>query len=285
MKIKIALVSVLMCIVQFGFAGVQIKYGVSTYQNKRPYQEDRFAYAKVDKGYFFGVYDGHGGDKTSSLLCNKLHGYFASEKGSLEKRLRYAFEKADYISQNSFSDGSTALAVFIDNNNVMHCAWAGDTRAVLEKSGKVSFATQDHKPDRADEKKRIERAGGNIFKYGVWRINGLAVSRSIGDVDCKLQQIGCIISDPEYALVQLDANNHFLILASDGVWDVIANNDAVTMVQDGLRSGKSLDAIAKIVQDAAIKKGSNDNITVCVVQFNWSPISTTRKWWNWLWNK
>jgi hypothetical protein len=46
-----------------------------------------------------------------------------------------------------------------------------------------------------------------------------------------------------------------------------------------------LDVIAKELQNAVIKKGSGDNITVCIVQFDWSPVSTLRKWWNWLWGK
>lgn len=285
MKTKIALVSLFGLVAPLSLAHVKIEYGISTYQNRRPYQEDRFAHAIVDNGEFFGVYDGHGGDKVSSLLKDNLHTYFAQAKGSLEQKFQHAFGQADYISQNSWSDGSTAVAVYIDKNNVMHCAWAGDSRAVLECGGKVCFATQDHKPDRVDEKQRIELAGGEIVHHGVWRVNGLAVSRSIGDVECKRQGVGQIIADPEYAQMQLKPDSHFLIIASDGVWDVIESKEAVEMVSRELRNGLSLDDLAKTLQDAAIKKGSGDNITVCVAQFDWSPISTPRKWWNWLWGK
>jgi protein phosphatase 1L len=285
MKIKIALLFLFILVAPLGLARVKITYGVSTDQNKRPYQEDRFTYARINKGEFFGIYDGHGGDRASSLLKDNLHLYFAKAKGSLKAKFQHAFEQADYISQNSWSDGSTALAIYIDEKDVMYCAWAGDTRAVLEGNGKVFFATQDDKPDRLDEKQRIERAGGEIVKYGVWRVNGLAVSRSIGDVECKRQGIGQIIATPEYARIQLKSKNHFLIFASDGLWDVVENEDAVATVNSLLHSEKSLDVIAKALQGIAIKKGSDDNITVCVVQFDWLPVSTSRKWWNWLWGK
>ena len=285
MKSRILLAGLFVLVAPVNTVAVEMTFGISTHQNRRPYQEDRFAHAIVDKGDFFGVYDGHGGDKVSSLLKDNLHTYFAKAKGSVEQKFQHAFEQADFIAQNSWSDGSTALAVYIDKNNVMHFAWAGDTRAVLECGGKFCFGTQDHKPDRADEKQRIEQAGGSVVEWGVWRVNGLAVSRSIGDAVCKLQGIGQILATPEYAQVQLKPDNHFLILASDGVWDEISNKAAVAIVNRGLRNKLSLNDIAKTLQDVAIKKGSGDNITVCVIQFDWSPVSTPRKWWNWLWGK
>jgi serine/threonine protein phosphatase PrpC len=121
--------------------------------------------------------------------------------------------------------------------------------------------------------------------HGVLRVNGLAVSRSIGDKSCKLQGVGQIIATPEYATKKLNSDNHFLILASDGLWDVIDNEEAIAIVNNGLRNKTLLNDIAKTLQTAAIKKGSGDNITVCVVQLDWSPVSTVKKWWNWLWGK
>src|SRR5438445_9108390 len=143
MKTRMLLASLFVLVAPLSIAAVGITFGVSTYQNRRPYKEDRFTHEILDNGEFFGVYDGHGGDKVSSLLKDNLHIYFANAKGSIEQKFQRAFEQADYVSQNSWSDGSTALAVCIDkNNNVMYCAWAGDTRAVLECGGKDCFGTQ-----------------------------------------------------------------------------------------------------------------------------------------------
>jgi len=285
MKIKNLLALLCMCLASLSLAQVNIKYGLFTYQNTRPYQEDRFAHAKIDKGEFFGVYDGHGGDKVSSFLKDKLHVFFGKARGSLQKKFERAFEQADYISQNSFKDGSTAVVVYIDKNNRVHLAWVGDSRAVLESNGSVALATQDHKPDRSDEKQRIEKAGGEVLKHGVWRVNGLAVSRSIGDVSLKKMGVGQIIATPEYAQMQLTADNHFLILASDGLWDVMSNEDCVKMVRAALSKNKSLDVIAEGLAREAIKQASGDNITVSVIQFDWSSGSRAKSWWSWLWGK
>lgn len=250
-------------------AELNITYGVAMHQNGRPYQEDRFAYANSNGGKFFGVYDGHGGDKTSSFLKNNLHTYFQECLGKTrQQRFEYAFAKAEESALKNFDEGSTAVVAYIDGDNVLHCAWAGDSRAVLECNGKISFFTDDHKPDRADEKERIESAGGRIYWYGVWRVNGLAVSRSIGDRKVKSKG-GQVIATPEYVQMQLSSENHFLIIASDGLWDVVSNEEAVAMVKEGLGDKKSVEDVAQMLQSEAIGSGSHDNITVCVVKFDW----------------
>jgi len=291
MKVRIVLLPLLFTAV-ITFAGVKINYGVSTHQNRRPYQEDRFMHVAGNAGQFFGIYDGHGGAHVSELLTQKLHRYFAQAKGSIQQKFERAFEKADYEAQNQYPhEGSTALTIIVDKNDKAYFAWAGDTRAVLEDNGAVGFFTADHKPDRKDEKERIERAGGKIKMYGVWRVNGLAVSRSIGDASCKQEGVGQIIATPEYKALQLKENNHFLVMASDGLWDVMENEEVVAMVSAALRNNKSLNDIAQMLQNEAIKRGSGDNITVCVMQFDWQKEyrqpreSLMRRFWNWLQGK
>lgn len=283
MKIKVIAALLVMFITPLSMAHVKITYGVSTHKNKRAYQEDRFDHAIINGGDFFGVYDGHGGYQVSSLLKSNLPTYFKKAEGSIENKFDRAFEQADYISQNSWpNEGSTALAVYIGKDDVLHWAWCGDTRAVLECNDKVCVFTKDHKPHSPAEKQRIEQAGGGVYHYGVWRVNGLAVSRSIGDKSCKLAGIGQIIATPEYESIHLKSDNHFLILASDGLWDVMSNETAVAIVVKELRNKKPLDVIAEILQNAAIKKGSGDNITVCVVQFDWQQDFFLKRWWDWL---
>ncbi|HLW72610.1 MAG TPA: PP2C family protein-serine/threonine phosphatase [Candidatus Babeliales bacterium] len=250
---------------------MKVVYGLSTHQNKRSYQEDRSDQADINGGKFFAVYDGHGGANVSSFLKSNLHTYFTeclAGKPDVKQAFECAFLKAENYALSNYEDGSTAVVTFIDKNNVLHCAWVGDSRAVLESNGRVGFATQDHKPDRYDERKRIENAGGEISVWGVWRVNGLAVSRSIGDKPLKDDAKGQIIAVPECVEIPLTADNHFLILASDGLWDVIKNEDAVAMVTKELAKNSSLDKIAQALQNDAIAKGSGDNITVCVIKLN-----------------
>ena len=299
MKIKLIALN-LLCVAAFACAGVKINYGVSTHQNKRPYQEDRFTHADIYysgffMGDFFGVYDGHGGSHVSHFLAQNLHTDFADRmKLPIDMLFSVIFTDADMIAQNRWpNQGSTALVAFVDKANHLDCAWVGDTRAVLESKGKVGFITNDHKPDRKDERKRIQRAGGKVEMHGVWRVNGLAVSRSIGDKNIKdgakgkIGTKGQIIATPEYAHIQLKPENHFMIMASDGLWDVMSNEEAVGIVSKALQNGKSLNTIAQILQDEAIKRGSGDNITVCVIQFDWQAPreSLFRRWLNWLQGK
>eukprot|EP00955_Chlamydomonas_euryale_P010011 107421-Chlamydomonas_euryale.AAC.8 len=80
--------------------------------------------------------------------------------------------------------------------------------------------TVDHKPNNKDEKERIENAGGVVIWAGTWRVGGvLAVSRAFGDKPLKQ----FVISTPHVREDMLSRDDEFLILASDGVWDVINN--------------------------------------------------------------
>ncbi|HSC24821.1 MAG TPA: PP2C family protein-serine/threonine phosphatase [Candidatus Babeliales bacterium] len=206
--------------------------------------------------------------------------------------------QAEKYALKHFNDGSTAVVVYIDDNNKLHCAWTGDSRAVLESNGKLAFATQDHKPDSPKELQRISKAGGTIYKHGVWRINGLAISRSIGDKPCKINAKGQIIAIPEYAAIQLTPENHFLIIASDGLWDVMSNEQVIDIIKKELKNNISIapsinimEDVAIKIQNIAIKKGSSDNITVCLIKFSWNEInsieshSIIKKLWNWIWSK
>jgi protein phosphatase 1L len=269
MKTKIALY-VLALSASLSAAEFKISYDVSTCRNRRSYQEDRFAHANINDGQFFAVYDGHGGDKVSSFLKDNLHTYFQQCLGDSKKQcFEDAFAKAeDYVLKN-YNDGSTAVVAYVDKDNTLHYAWAGDSRAVLECGGKACFFTHDHKPERIDEKARIQKAGGMVYFHGVWRVNGIAVSRSIGDKQEKEYGLDQIIALPEYADIQLTPHNHFMIVASDGLWDEMSNEEAVDMVTKGLQDQQSLKSIAETLQNTAIKKGSRDNITVCVVKFDW----------------
>ena len=260
---------------------------IPSFQNRREYQEDRFLHTRLkDKnkkkiGDFMAVYDGHGGDKAACLLQKKLHHHFAgylSKRITVAKAFERAFEKIEEEALKSFDDGSTAVAGYVDNKNMLHAAWVGDSRLVVEHNGTIGFATEDHKPDRPDERHRIEELSiGKVYMDGAWRVLGLAVSRSIGDRRCKYADIarknggipGRVIATPEYAQYQLTPANHFAIIASDGLWDAVDNKDAITIAKKALElNGISNDA-AEALKNEAIKRGSGDNITVIVAQFDW----------------
>ncbi|KAG8375202.1 hypothetical protein BUALT_Bualt10G0075900 [Buddleja alternifolia] len=114
--------------------------------------------------------------------------------------------------------GSTAVAVVLTDEHVV-VANCGDSRAVLYRGGRVIPLSFDHKPDRADEKVRVEASGGRVFGADTPRVEGiLAMSRAIGDRFLKPY----VISEPEVTFTRRDAEDEFLILASDGLWDVMS---------------------------------------------------------------
>src|SRR5438477_5431293 len=203
---------------------VSVNYGTATEQNKRPYQEDRYKHARIRNnnsvvlGSFFGVYDGHGGQKTSGFLAQNLHDKFARRLrygNSIKTALHRAFLSADRDACKNYVDGSTAVAIYLDNDtNILYYAWVGDSRLFVNNGP----ATKDHKPNDPQEKERIEQAGGKVELLGVPRVNGLAVARAIGDEPIKRLGRKQVIATPEYGQYQLTPDNEFMILASDGIW-------------------------------------------------------------------
>ena len=90
----------------------------------------------------------------------------------------------------------------------------------------------DHKPNSKEERERIEAAGGVVVWAGTWRVGGvLAVSRAFGDKPLKR----FVISDPHIQEEQLQRGDEFVILASDGLWDVLTNEVRTSKEADGSR--------------------------------------------------
>ena len=121
----------------------------------------------------------------------------------------------------------------------------------------------DHKPNREDERARIEAAGGTVVFWGVWRVEGiLAVSRAIGDK--LLKQF--VTAEPETRVWEREPSDAYLVLATDGVWDTISNQEAAEIVhQHAEGAGGSVEAAAEALVREAFRKGSADNISALVV--------------------
>ncbi|KAE8735917.1 putative protein phosphatase 2C 59 [Hibiscus syriacus] len=154
--------------------------------------------------------------------------------------------------------GSTASTAILVGDRLL-VANVGDSRAVICRGGNAIAVSRDHKPDQSDERQRIENAGGFVMWAGTWRVGGvLAVSRAFGDRHLKQY----VVADPEIQEEKVDSSLEFLILASDGLWDVVSNEEAVAIVkpiQDPEQAAKQL------IQ--ASQRGSADNITCLVVRF------------------
>ncbi|KAJ9179368.1 hypothetical protein P3X46_011164 [Hevea brasiliensis] len=267
--------------------------------------------------HFFGVYDGHGGAQVANYCRDRIHWALVEEIGnvknvssdaSMEGNQQVQWEKAftscflkvdDEIggkgtrgtieghgdaSDANFEPvapetvGSTAVVALVCSSHII-VANCGDSRAVLYR-GKESMALSvDHKPNREDEYARIEASGGKVIPWNGHRVFGvLAMSRSIGDRYLK----PWIIPEPEVMFIPRARDDECLILASDGLWDVMTNDEACEVARkrillwhkkNGVASlaerGNGIDPASQAAADylsmLAMQKGSKDNISVIVV--------------------
>jgi serine/threonine protein phosphatase PrpC len=151
-------------------------------------------------------------------------------------------------------------------------AHAGDSRAVLVASdGSAEPLTRDHRPDRPDEAARVAASGGRVlFKGGSHRVMGvLAMTRAIGDHFLRPH----VIAEPEVVARPRRRGDELLVLATDGLWDSMTNEEAAGLalravrkaVAKGVPRASACRIGASVLTRAAIDRGSRDNITVLVV--------------------
>eukprot|EP00249_Psilotum_nudum_P012221 c23659_g1_i3 orf=485-1339(+) len=250
----------------------RFSYGYSSIRGKRASMEDFYEtkISKVDGQMvgLFGVFDGHGGSRAAEYLKQHLfenltnHPKFANDiKAAIAETYKLTDSKYLEAESNEHRDaGSTASTAVLVGDRLL-VANVGDSRAVICRAGEAVALSTDHKPNRTDERQRIEEAGGVVMWAGTWRVGGvLAVSRAFGDRLLKRY----VVAEPEIQEEIIDANVEFLVLASDGLWDVISNQDAVSMIQ----SVSDPEEAANRLTEAAYKQGSADNITCVVVRFH-----------------
>ncbi|KAI3468615.1 hypothetical protein Pfo_025278 [Paulownia fortunei] len=278
-------------------------YGYVSMMGRRRVMEDAVTVAPpgwlAGEYSFFAVYDGHGGAKVAEKCGEKMHTClekhiekakkvpeekdFDWEKvmvecfSGMDKDLEENRSGAEVVQREDRAAaaaermmGSTAVVVLVGKDEVV-VANCGDSRAVLCRGGVAVPLSRDHKPDRADEKERIEAAGGRIISWNGWRVQGvLATSRSLGDHYLKPY----VTSKPEVTVIRRSESDDFLIIATDGLFDVVCNEVACEVVKKCLsgqcrrqgseESGAS--EAAAILAELAVAKGSRDNISVIVVQ-------------------
>jgi protein phosphatase 1G len=174
--------------------------------------------------------------------------------------------------------GCTSV-VALKHGAELYVANAGDSRGVLCRGGQAIALSEDHKPAQEGERRRIINAGGFLSEIGgVCRVNGnLNLSRAIGDLKYKTntdlpprEQI--ITAEPDVSHVTLQPDDRFFLLACDGVWDVMSNQQAVDFVSQRLDQGRTIPEICSQLLDACLAddpkeaKGVGcDNMTVIIV--------------------
>jgi len=289
-----------------------VSVGSATWQGNKEVQEDRymidmhFETSDGQKVVGFCVLDGHSGSLCADALVESLPrnlGKAISKVELSDDALSHILTEEVVKTDEEFLckarerevlDGSTGLICLIypsegrKGGQRMMLANIGDSRAVLCRSqnGKLHAVrlTDDHKPGRADEQRRIEQNGGVVDHKGVWRVFtpgpasfggrnilwGLAVSRAFGDLLMKEpQRYGCagaigelVTAVPEIHTYDLKPeSDRFLILACDGIWDVLTDEAAVSVCTEH----QTADLAAHALIRRAFEVGSDDNLTALVV--------------------
>ncbi|KAJ0244442.1 protein phosphatase 2C 34 [Hirschfeldia incana] len=240
---------------------------------------------------FCGIFDGHGpwghfvskqvrNSMPISLLCNWQETLSQATLAEPETDQRFAIWKHLYLKTcadvdqelqhhrkiDTFNSGTTALTV-VRQGEVIYVANVGDSRAVLatvSEEGSLTAVqlTVDFKPNIPQEEERIIGCNGRVFcledEPGVHRVwqpeeesPGLAMSRAFGDYCIKAYGL---VSVPEVTQRHINTRDQFVILATDGVWDVISNEEAVDIVSSTAERPKAANRLVEQAVRAWNKK-------------------------------
>jgi len=194
------------------------------------------------------------GPKTLADTGEKLApvGGAGKEEPSKRDKIKAMFKQSPESPTSSPRNAHTVT------RRVLYTANVGDARAVLCSAGEAIRLTHDHKGSDKGEVKRIKEAGGFVLNN---RVNGvLAVTRSLGDSAMK----EFVVGTPYTTTVELKDSDEFLILACDGLWDVLKDQEAVDLVRKETSAQKASEILVK----HALDNYSQDNVTVLVVRFH-----------------
>ncbi|XP_059485252.1 probable protein phosphatase 2C T23F11.1 isoform X2 [Neocloeon triangulifer] len=265
-----------------------LKVGSSSMQGWRINMEDSHCHILSlpdDPGtVFLAVYDGHGGAKVAQYAGVNLHKFIVKQPeyqtGNIEEALRKGFLALDQamLAEESLRDemaGSTAIVVLI-KNDTLYCANVGDSRAIACIMGKEESLSNDHKPSYPTEKRRIRAAGGWVESN---RVNGnLALSRALGDFvfkrnESKPPEEQVVTALPDIEVRTVTSDWEFVLLACDGIWDVMGREEVCDFVRLRLSTGMEPEIICEELMTRCLAPDCHmgglgcDNMTVVIACF------------------
>ncbi|CAO2817824.1 unnamed protein product [Amaranthus hypochondriacus] len=227
----------------------------------------------------FGLFDGHNGTAAAiyakeNLLSNVLKAIPTDLNrddwvAALPRALVAGFVKTDKeFLEKGQASGTTVTFAIIEGWSIT-VASVGDSRCIFESAeGDIFCLSADHRLEsNVQERERVTACGGDVGRLNTgagteigplrcWP-GGLCLSRSIGDRD-----VGeFIVPVPYVKQVRLSSSGGRLIIASDGVWDILSFESAL----DCSRTMSADAAAAQIVKEAVQLKGLRDDTTCIVV--------------------
>ncbi|XP_068443917.1 protein phosphatase 1K, mitochondrial [Clinocottus analis] len=253
------------------------RVGAASVLGLRKQNEDRLRVARIhDNLLYFAVFDGHGGPHAADYCATFMEKFIRDaleDEDDLEKVLKKAFLDVDkalnahlkYFNNASvLTAGTTATVAVLRGGVELVVGSAGDSRALLSRTGRAEQLTRDHTAERRDERLRIQRLGGFVTWNGVGEanVNGrLAMTRSIGDFH--LKDSGVIAEPDTRRLTVQHASDSFLALTTDGINFLLSDQEICDVINQCQDPTEAADVIAQ----QALQYGSEDNASILVVPF------------------
>ncbi|KAL2936654.1 putative protein phosphatase 2C 28 [Bienertia sinuspersici] len=249
-----------------------VTYGYHLVRGKMAHKMEDFVVAKKRNvgGKQLGLYaifDGHAGRDTAKFLQHNLFNNILNQPDfweDPEAAVKRAYKEIDEEILDKVvgsRGGSTAVTAILINQEKLIVANVGDSRGILCRNQEVEQITVDHEPETEIE--AVEERGGFVSQRpgNIPRVDGvLAMSRSFGDGRLKEH----ISSEPDVRIEAVGADTKFLILASDGLWRVMSNEEACECVSNI----DDAQAAAEELVKEALQRRSGDDISCVVVMFH-----------------
>lgn len=226
----------------------------------------------------FAVFDGHGGSEVAKFCADAVAETlqrtlaFSTPGAPMSTALRECMLLLDeeVLKLYPKCQGSTATLALLRSNELV-VGGVGDSRCILARDGQPVTLTIDHKPTHPREELRIKQAGGFV---AMGRVGAdLNISRALGDGQYKeneslAPEAQMVSPEPDISQVWLDERDHWLLVASDGLWNSLKEAEVMKYIYKCLNEGRSLGTIAKGLTQAcnSPSKSAGDNITVCIVR-------------------
>ncbi|XP_059933262.1 protein phosphatase 1K, mitochondrial isoform X1 [Gadus macrocephalus] len=257
--------------------------GSASVLGRRKHNEDRLRVGRLhDDLLYLAVFDGHGGVHAADYCCTHLDTHLRKaleEEEDLEKVVTQAFLNLDRALHRHLSNygntshqtaGTTATVAMLRAGTELVVGSVGDSRALLCRRGRAHKLTQDHTPDRRDERDRIKSCGGFVAwnSVGVAYVDGrLAMTRSIGDFHLKHHGV---IPTPETTRVTVNQDHDsFLALTTDGINFLLSDQEICDVIKQSHNPTES----AELVTQQALQYGTEDNSSILILPLGaWSSL-------------
>eukprot|EP00803_Ostreobium_quekettii_P000223 evm.model.scf_832.1 EVM.evm.TU.scf_832.1 scf_832:54025-55977(-) len=280
-----------------------LRHGAARELGQKPRQEDAYGgipemaarrarRLRADVRGVYVVCDGHGGPDVADYAARRLPEVvldMLKERavvGDARGALRAAFLRVDHEVGRLMKDGTlgasgttAVLALFLGDR--LFVAHVGDSRAVICASGRPKTLTEDHRPSLCAEQWRARMAGCGVTSDGYLlgaKDGTLAVTRALGDhhmADLRppwAWGASPVLALPTVREVALTEEDEFLLLATDGLWDVVTSHTAVGLVRRELEASNDPSAASQRAVDRALRDGGVDNVTALTVCLKKDPL-------------